>query len=74
MLITTSKYRACSICPAVALLANRFKEPLRPVLSTGRDVDWERFNHTRDEGDLTEKLLEVAKVCLMCGGRWVKSM
>ena len=76
--ITTSTYRVCSTCPAIALFPTRYVAVPVPVTDEGDDRDHQRFDRVAGEGDgagrLVDEALEAAVVCVMCGGRWVRAM
>jgi general transcription factor 3C protein 4 len=70
-------YRVCTTCPAVSLIPERHLTPPIPVSPDGADRDWERFADpaVAHEGDkLVQEALEAAVACVMCGGRWMRSM
>lgn len=73
ILITTSTYRVCNTCPGISLFPRRQLAVPIPVSSHGDSLDWQRFKGSRS-GEMVEQLLEAATVCVMCGGRWVRSM
>lgn len=78
LLITTPTYRVCTTCPVVSLIPQRHLTPPIPVSSDGADRDWERFGDSAvvvHEGEtLVQQALEAAVACVMCGGRWMRSM
>ena len=74
LLITTSSYRVCNTCPAISLFPAKFASQLLPVTLQGETIDWQRFVGTEENREMVETLLEAAIVCVLCGGRWVRSM
>ena len=76
-LITDPTYRVCTTCPSVSLLPTRHRTPPIPVTDDGEDRDWKRFatEISRDQGDwMVQTALEAAVGCVMCGGRWMRTM
>ncbi|KAK4686225.1 general transcription factor 3C polypeptide 4, partial [Tremellales sp. Uapishka_1] len=72
-LITTSNYRVCTTCPCISLIPRKYGRLPIAVTEEGVEGDYKRFELKKNaETGVLETVLEAAKVCVMCGGRWMR--
>ncbi|ORY34017.1 transcription factor IIIC subunit delta N-term-domain-containing protein [Naematelia encephala] len=69
-LITTPTYRSCSACPALSLLPV-FGLQTPPHVSDNGNSDGNLTNGTTS---LVQTMLKAAHCCVICGGRWTRSV
>nr|WVH01928.1 general transcription factor 3C polypeptide 4 [Naematelia aurantialba] len=74
-LITTPTYRSCSTCPALSLLPRQALTAQTPgPISSGSDLDPVNGTLPGRTMDLAQVMLESAQCCVICGGRWTRSV